>query len=88
MKDRIERLKKISDELFTLANSFAGEKTGTAAGEIHKSCGTLSNAVRMLENGITLEDKRKQMLDWLREKSWNKGRSDAELQAMVNMVEK
>ena len=58
MKSTIDRLKEISDELFTIANSLAGSVTGTAAASLHGAKGQVSNVVRMLETGITDDDKK------------------------------
>jgi hypothetical protein len=62
--NRQERLEAISDELTNIANSYAGEATGTAACELHGAAGRVWNAVRMLKDGITLEDKVKLAEEW------------------------
>ena len=61
---RIERLEEMQSELFDLANSFAGEQTGTVAAELHESCNRISNSIRMLKEGITPADERKMLGEW------------------------
>lgn len=55
------RLDAIRHEVFDLANSLAGEETGTIAGELHQACNYMSNALRMMKEGITAFDTAKQI---------------------------
>ena len=63
-KSRPERLEAIRDELFEIANSYAGDKTGNVAVELHSASHRITNAMRMLTDGITLDDKVKQAEEW------------------------
>jgi hypothetical protein len=83
---RIKRLKDISDELFNLANSFGGDETGIAAVEIHRSENLLNNAIRMLESGITLEDKKNAIRAFFDKSPLNANKSAEELEELVNML--
>jgi hypothetical protein len=65
---RITRLNEILNELHDIANSFAGDETGVVAVELHYSSNRIANALRMLEDGITPEDKHKQLVEWLSDK--------------------
>lgn len=62
---RVEQLTKLRSELFDLANSFAGDETGTVASELHESCNRITNSLRMLKEGITPADERKLLGEWL-----------------------
>ncbi len=61
---RIERLEVLRDEIFDLANSFAGDKTGVVAGELHEASNRITKSVRMLNEGIKPEDERQQLAEW------------------------
>lgn len=56
---QIENMKKamqIRDELFDLANAFAGEETGGVAVELHRACNAILTARNLLKNkGIKVE---------------------------------
>lgn len=85
MNKRIKRLKAISEELFTMANSFAGNNTGTAAVELHRVTNTLNNAIRILTEGPTTDDKKSQIREHLRQSPCNRGSTNEELERMVDM---
>lgn len=85
MDIRIERLKKIVDELHDIANSFAGDKTGTAAATLHGATGRIMNGIRMLETGITLEDKKEVLREHFKNQLFNKHKSPEEIEALVLM---
>ena len=65
MDIRIEKLNEIHHELFELANSYAGDTTGTVAGNLHNAADRVADCIRMLEEGITTEDSAKLMTEWL-----------------------
>ena len=65
MDKRLERINEIRDELFDMANSFAGDKTGAVAVELHGACNKMGRAVQMIERGIIPEDHTRQVTDWL-----------------------
>ena len=85
MKSTINRLKEISDELFTIANSLGGEVTGTAASSLHGASGRVSNVVRMLETGITNDDKKAVLREHFKNQSFNKGKSEADIEHLVEL---
>ena len=70
MDKRIERLEAMRDEIGDIANTFAGDVTGTAAAELHGAAGRISNAVRMLTEGITLDDKVTLAEEWCDKQSF------------------
>ncbi len=65
MDNSIKRLNELYSEIFDIANSYAGDETGTVAGTLHNSANKIADAIRMLENGITEEDDHKLMTEWL-----------------------
>ena len=48
-KERIDRAMEIRDELFQLANSFAGDETGHVAMELHQSVNCISRAKLLID---------------------------------------
>lgn len=60
----ITRLEQISDELFEIANSMAGDKTGIIAVNLHQATGKINNAIRMANEGITKTDSDKVADEW------------------------
>lgn len=64
MDKRLERINEIRDELFDMANSFAGDKTGAVAVELHGACNKMGRAVQMIEDGIKPEDNARQVKEW------------------------
>jgi hypothetical protein len=64
MDKRLARIKEIRDELFDMANSFAGDKTGTVAVELHSVCNKMGRDIQMIENGIKPEDNTRQVTEW------------------------
>lgn len=85
MNDKIKRLKEISDELFTIANSLAGDETGTAAATLHGASGRVSNVIRMLKTGITDDDKRDVLREHFKNQPFNQNKSAEEIEYMVEM---
>lgn len=83
MDKRITRLKEIVTELHNIANSYAGDKTGTAAASLHGAGGRVANGVRMLETGITLEDKKDVLREHFKNQIINKDKSPEEIEALV-----
>jgi hypothetical protein len=67
---RIARLTEIQEELHNIANSYAGDVTGVVAVELHTVACGIFNTLRMLKTGITEEDKKIQMTNWI-EKKYN-----------------
>jgi len=65
MKDKIQRLQELRSELFDIANSLAGDKTGTVACELHESANCILRSIKMLENGVTPEDNYRVMTNWM-----------------------
>jgi hypothetical protein len=59
MDARLQRLKEIQSELHDVANTFAGPTTGTIAGTLHQAGIEVGHAIRMLETGISKEDREK-----------------------------
>ena len=53
---RIDRMMELRSELFDLANSFAGEETGTAATILHEACNNILRAKSWLEGDLTVFD--------------------------------
>jgi len=51
-QERIDRAMELRDELFDLANSFAGDKTGTAAVLLHESCNGILRAKKWLDRTL------------------------------------
>lgn len=88
MNPKLKRLKEIHDELFTIANSLAGDETGCVAVTVHKSHGVLNNAIRMLETGITLEDEKAMFREHLKGQLFNRNKSDEEIEYMVELLTK
>ena len=86
MNPKLKRLQEIHDELFTLANSLAGDETGCVAVTIHRSHGILNNAIRMLTTGITLEDEKEMFREHLKGQLFNRNKSEAEIEYMVEML--
>lgn len=86
MNPKLKRLEEISDELFTLANEFGGNVTGTVAVEIHRANSVLHNAMRMLKTGVTEEDERNMFRQHLRSQTFNAGKTDAEIEQLVNLL--
>jgi hypothetical protein len=66
MKDqyRNQRLEKLHEQLFNLANEFALDGEGTVAVEIHNACNRLIEAKRIAENGASEDDDRRQITEW------------------------
>lgn len=62
---RLDRLKEIRSELFDIANSYGGDVTGCVAGNLHNASNRVSQCIRMLETGISPEDERNIMAEWL-----------------------
>lgn len=79
----IVRLTEISDELFTIANSLAGNETGIAAASLHGASGRVNNVVRMLKTGITMDDRKAVLREHFKNQIMNKGKSDAEIEFLV-----
>lgn len=48
MQDKINRLKEISEELFDIANSLAGDETGTEASCLHLTRGNIDDVIQSL----------------------------------------
>jgi hypothetical protein len=48
---RFQRLDELQDEVFEIANSFAGNETGVVAMQLHEAVNCISRALRMLEKG-------------------------------------
>lgn len=46
--DKLQRLKEISQELHDIANSYAGEETGTEATLLHLASGNIKNVINSL----------------------------------------
>jgi len=88
MNPKLARLKEIHDELFTTANSLAGNETGCVAVEIHRAHGVLNNAIRMLETGVTLEDEKNMMRTHLKGQLFNANKSDEEIEYLVELLTK
>jgi hypothetical protein len=85
MDKRIIRLKELASELHDIANSFAGDKTGTAAAALHGAGGKVLNGVRMLETGITDDDHKDVLREHFKNQIMNKGKSPEEIEALVEM---
>ena len=85
MDKRIIRLKELASELHDIANSFAGDKTGTAAAALHGAGGKVLNGIRMLETGITLEDKKEVLREHFKNQLINKNKTAEEIEALVLM---
>lgn len=85
MDKRISRLEEISEELFTIANSFGGNVTGTGAVELHRTNNRLRNAIRILTEGPTPEDKKSQIREHLTNNNPLK-HSPAEIELMVERL--
>jgi hypothetical protein len=64
MKQRLERLEELRLELGDIANTFAGNKTGCAAFELHDASGRINEAIRMITEGSTIEDSDRQIAEW------------------------
>ena len=65
MNNSVERLTELRNEIFDIANSYAGDKTGTVAGTLHGAANKIAESIRMLEEGITEADEQKLMTEWL-----------------------
>jgi len=85
MDKKIERLKKIAEELHTLANSFAGDVTGTAAAALHGAGSKVLNGVRMLETGITEDDKRDVLREHFKNQLIHKHKTPEEIEQLVEL---
>ncbi len=85
MDKRLIRLKEIVTELHNIANSFAGEKTGTAAASLHGAGGRVANGIRMLETGITPEDRKDVLREHFKNQIMNQNKSAEEIEALVEM---
>jgi hypothetical protein len=48
-EDKVKRLKEIKSELHDLANSFAGDETGTTAVYLHESANIIRTALKVLD---------------------------------------
>lgn len=83
MDKRIERLKEINRELHDIANSFAGNVTGTAAASLHGAGGRVVNVIRMLETGITADDKKDVLREHFKNSIFNKDKSSEEIEELV-----
>jgi len=58
MDKRIQRILEIRKELFDIANSYAGDETGTAAIYLHESCNCILSAHEyLLTNNCQLQPK-------------------------------
>lgn len=85
MDKRLIRLKEIVTELHDIANSFAGDKTGTAAASLHVSGGRVANGIRMLETGITLEDRKEVLREHFKGQLINMNKTPEEIEYLVEM---
>ena len=85
MDKRLIRLKEIVNELHDIANSFAGDKTGTAAAALHGASGKVLNGVRMLETGITDEDRKDVLREHFKNQLINKNKTPEEIEYLVEM---
>jgi hypothetical protein len=85
MNVKLNRLKEISAELHTLANSLAGDTTGTVAATLHGAVGIINNAARMLETGITAEDKKNVLRRHFKNQVGNEKMTDAEIEELVEL---
>ena len=85
MDTRILRLEEIADELFTIANSFAGAATGTGAVELHRATNHVRSAIRILTEGPTLEDKKSQLREHLVNNN-PMGNTAEQIEVMVNRL--
>lgn len=83
---KLKRLQELSDELFMLANELGGDETGTVAVEVHRANSVLNNAMRMLKTGVTEEDERNMFRQHLRSQTFNAGKTDAEIEQLVNLL--
>jgi hypothetical protein len=82
------RLKEISNELFTMANCLAGDTTGIAAASLHGVVGRLTNVARMITSGITLDDRKQVIREHLKNRTFNRNKSEAEIEQLVEMFVK
>jgi hypothetical protein len=62
---RLERIMEIRNELFDIANSYAGDETGVIASELHRSCNCILRANKMATEGISPLDEERQFSEWL-----------------------
>jgi len=51
-----DKLHDLRGDLFDLANSYAGDKTGNVAVFLHTACNEIRNAIDCLERGNPIED--------------------------------
>lgn len=61
---RLARIIELRSEIGDIANSFAGDKTGPIAFELHSACNRMFAAMEMLENGIPKGAHQRQMTEW------------------------
>lgn len=64
--ERIKRLEEIMQELGDIANSYAGEVTGTEATLLHLSCSNINRAINSINKTEKLDtwDVVKQYIKW------------------------
>lgn len=66
---RIKRLEEIRNELFTIANSYVGKETGVVAVKLHKAKSLITEAIDMIERGVSDQDNKDVMREYLVELS-------------------